>query len=319
MSQESTEMAKIADAAPSKMSERFQPKDFGQLQAFSKMLVNSSLTPSSVKTANDAMIIIIQGAELGLAPMQAVRNIHVIKGKPSLSAKLKVALVRQLPQCEYFECIEWTREKATFETKRKGARSSVKYTFTIDDAKRAKLIKSGGNWDKYPDRMVWSRAASGLADAEYPEILAGLYTPDENFHVGDAEVVGDDDLNERFGANTPDDEVIDAEFDEPEEPEETSEDDARAEQRRRLGQLIRHTDDLDTTDDKTLIEKALRCAADKDDLESVDTKSLTLLINAIAKADGTADDGPSPRRLLLLEWAGVPLNGPDLDDEEFEV
>ena len=59
---------------------------------------------------------------------------------------------------------------------------------------------------------------SALADAEYPEILAGLYTPEENFHVGTAEVVDDapaSDLNERFAAKPAgEDKAVDAEFEE---------------------------------------------------------------------------------------------------------
>ena len=214
--EQSTEMSKVNDAAPTALSQRFQPANYGQLRAFSKMVVNSGLTPDSVKSPNDAMLIIIQGAELGLAPMQSLRNIHVIKGKPSLSAKLKVALVRQLPHCEYFDCVEWTSKKATFETKRAGAREPVRKTFTIEDAKKAGLLRKGGNWEKYPDRMVWSRAASALADAEYPEILAGLYTPDESFHAGRAEVVETDDLNDRFSPDS--DEPVDAEIVEEEPP-----------------------------------------------------------------------------------------------------
>ena len=216
----------ISTGTGTALAQRYQPEGFNDMWRMAKMVTSSGLAPDSVRKPEDAMVIMMQGAELGLTAMAALRSIHVIKGKPSLSAKLQVALVRQLPQCEYFNCIEWNEKQATFETKRKGG-EPVRFTFTLDDACRAQLTNKGdkkSNWAKYPKHMLWSRAASSLASAEYPEILSGLYTPDEAFHVGEVETVTTDDLNAKFSNKKPEpDEVVDAEFEELDDGEESDE------------------------------------------------------------------------------------------------
>ena len=61
------------------------------------------------------------GRELGLPAMAALRSIHIIEGKHSLSADLMVALVLKSGLAEYFQLIESTDKICTYETKRKGA------------------------------------------------------------------------------------------------------------------------------------------------------------------------------------------------------
>src|SRR4051812_30875745 len=56
-------------------------------------LVASRLLPRSVDTPEKAIAIIQTGRELGIGPMQALRAIHVIEGKPTMSAELMAGLV----------------------------------------------------------------------------------------------------------------------------------------------------------------------------------------------------------------------------------
>lgn len=157
---------------------RYEPRNFDELARLSNAVVRSGLAPSSVNRAEDAMIILMSGAELGLTAMQSLRSIHVIKGRPVLSADLMVALVRRSPSCEFFDLIELTNDRCVYETKRVEARTSVTFEFSMDDAKRAGLLNND-NWKKYPRNMLRARCASSLARAEYPELLTGVYDPDE--------------------------------------------------------------------------------------------------------------------------------------------
>ena len=51
--------------------------------------------------------------------------------------------------------------------------------WTIEMARTAGLVKEKSNWVKIPTDMLVARAQSRLARMVYPDLLAGLYTPDE--------------------------------------------------------------------------------------------------------------------------------------------
>jgi len=51
----------------------------------------------------DAALILIAGAELGLQPMQSLRAIHIINGKPTLSADLIAGRVLASGLAQYFQ------------------------------------------------------------------------------------------------------------------------------------------------------------------------------------------------------------------------
>lgn len=129
---------------------------------------------------------VMVGRELGIPAMSALRNIHVIEGKHSLSSALMVALVLRSGLAEFFEAVEFSDTAATFETKRVGARNPVKLTYTIEMAKTAGLAKPNSNWTKNPMAMCIARAQAMLARLVYPDLLAGLYTPEEMTEIRDA-------------------------------------------------------------------------------------------------------------------------------------
>jgi 5'-3' exonuclease len=132
---------------------------------------------------------ILAGRELGLQAIASLRAFHVIEGKHSPSADVMRGLVLRSGQAKYFRCVERSDEKATFETHRHGEPEPVRLTYTIEEGKRAfkpelpeaereKKWKSSA-WGKYPANMVTARAGAMLARLVYPDILFGLYTPEE--------------------------------------------------------------------------------------------------------------------------------------------
>lgn len=121
---------------------------------------------------------ILYGRELGFGAIGSLRAIHNIKGKHSISADALVAMCLKSSLCEYFEPVEQTDVSATWECKRKG-RQPKRYTFKIDQAKRAKLAKTDSGWDNWPDRMCSARAKAFLARDIFGDICFGLYTPEE--------------------------------------------------------------------------------------------------------------------------------------------
>ena len=91
----------------------------------------------SVRKPEEAAVILLTGRELGLAPMQSLRGIYVVNGKPVLSADLLVAVVRRSGLCESWHVDESTAERCTITTKRVGEPKPTTKTWTMADAKRA--------------------------------------------------------------------------------------------------------------------------------------------------------------------------------------
>lgn len=154
------------------------PKDIIEAKSLAKDLALSALMPQALrKKPEDVMAIVLAGAELGLAPMTAIRGIHLIQGKMSLSADLMGALCQRSSACEYLTLIESTSTIATYETKRRGAPAPVRMSFTIDQARVAGVL-ANPTWQKYPEAMLRARCLAVICRAVYPDLCLGLYDED---------------------------------------------------------------------------------------------------------------------------------------------
>jgi hypothetical protein len=140
-----------------------------------------------------AMMLIMLGRKFGLSAVDSLRMIHMIEGKPSMSAQLIVGIVQKSGMAEYFELDESSNTSAKWITKRKGNRKEKSWTFTVNDAKTARLggiwdkekkvlkeaFDPNSNWAKFPAVMCSWRAAVFLARVVYADLVGGLYMPDE--------------------------------------------------------------------------------------------------------------------------------------------
>ena len=143
-------------------------------------LAKSTLIPDHLKNKPaDILVTIITGHELGLSPMQSLRGMHVINGKASMSADLMVALVLTSTGT-FASSSAWsssTDARAEYETKRHGS-EPVKLAWTMTQANAAGLSGSP-TWKKHPAAMLRARCAAALARAVYPDLVLGVYDPDE--------------------------------------------------------------------------------------------------------------------------------------------
>ncbi len=158
----------------------FEPANLNEAMTLARTLADSSLIPDALKgKPSDVFVILVSGHELGLSPMQALRGLAVIKGRPCLSADLMVALCNRQPEiCKFFRFVQGDDKSATYETHRVGHPQPIQMTFTIDQAKAAGLV-SKDIWRAYPAAMLRARAASALARAVYPDLLLGVSETDE--------------------------------------------------------------------------------------------------------------------------------------------
>jgi hypothetical protein len=161
----------------------FAPATLTEAIQFSDMLANSSMVPKAYQGKPQDILVCVQwGYEMGLAPMQALQNIAVINGKPSVYGDAAMALVQASPVCEdveeYFEGEGTPNPVAVCVAKRKG-RKPVTAKFSVEDAKRAGLWGKGGPWSAYPKRMMQMRARGFALRDAFPDVLKGLITAEE--------------------------------------------------------------------------------------------------------------------------------------------
>ena len=161
----------------------FAPTTMTEAIQFSEMLSGSSMVPKAYQGKPQDVLVCVQwGYEMGLAPMQALQNIAVINGKPSVYGDAMMALVQASPVCEdieeYIENEGTPNPVAVCMAKRKG-RKPVVAKFSVEDAKRAGLWGKGGPWTAYPKRMLQMRARGFALRDAFPDVLKGMITAEE--------------------------------------------------------------------------------------------------------------------------------------------
>lgn len=129
---------------------------------------------SDIKSAQQAVVKIMAGAEMGISPFAAMSGIHIIQGKPTIGAGLMAARVKGFGKYDY-RVLEHTDKICSIEYFQ-GANSLGVSTFTIDDAKKA----GTKNIDRFPKNMLFARAMSNGVKWYTPDIYENpVYVPEE--------------------------------------------------------------------------------------------------------------------------------------------
>jgi hypothetical protein len=161
----------------------FAPATLTEAVQFSQMLAESSMVPKQYQGKPQDILVCVQwGYEMGLAPMQALQNIAVINGKPSVYGDAAMALVQASPVCEGVEERvdgEGTPNPVAVCIAHRKGRKPVTATFSVEDAKRAGLWGKQGPWQAYPKRMLQMRARGFALRDAFPDVLKGLITAEE--------------------------------------------------------------------------------------------------------------------------------------------
>lgn len=118
---------------------------------------------------------ILTGRELNMGPMMSLKHVQVVEGNPSLSAEYKRA--RVLAAGHEFSILEWNSTRCKVKGRRRGTNEPpLEVTYTMDDAKKAGLIRDRSGWVKRPRRMLFARAGTDLCDALFSDVVNGLPT-----------------------------------------------------------------------------------------------------------------------------------------------
>lgn len=172
----------LPDAPLTGLPERFQPRNLTELMAWSKLVGSSGLAPKGMNEAG-IVICVQMGAELGITPTQALQNIAVINGRPSIFGDLGLALFKKHAPVDSFE------ESGPAQALKEGKGTcsihlndgtTVERTFSIDDAKGAGLWGKPGPWSAYPGRMLQMRARWFAMRDAAPGVFKGVSSREES-------------------------------------------------------------------------------------------------------------------------------------------
>lgn len=157
-------------------AKEFSLQEVTQWGEFAK---KSGIVPPDM-TKEQAMAIIQTGREMGIGPMQALRAINFIKGRMVTSVQMQLALaiekgvsvVKRTPDEEIDKtgvCEVTLRRGDTTQTCR----------YSLEDARKAGLIRPQGNWDKHTRQMLRWRAIGDALRMIAPDTVMGLMSPEE--------------------------------------------------------------------------------------------------------------------------------------------
>ncbi|GGJ27880.1 hypothetical protein [Deinococcus roseus] len=163
----------------------FSPQRFQVMCQMAEVFIRSRMLPPSIQTPEQAIVIMVKGQELGLQPLQALNGINVIQGKPTVSPQLMLSLINRSGKLEDIR-FEIGADFVTCTMKRQD-RTEHTERFGQKEAQNMGLIGKD-NYKRQPLVMYKWRAVAACARVMFPDIIDGLYTPEE---MG-AEVVVDD-------------------------------------------------------------------------------------------------------------------------------
>jgi len=176
----SSNVTTLAEKSEHKTLSNLTPQTLDEALRFSEILAKSSIVPKDYQGNPGNVLVAVQwGAEIGLPPLQAMQNIAVINGRPSIWGDAMIALVRGSGLLESIEeNIGENGEVASCTIKRRGE-APVTRTFTMEDAKRAGLAGKQGPWKQYPKRMLQMRARAWALRDVFPDVLKGIHIAEE--------------------------------------------------------------------------------------------------------------------------------------------
>jgi hypothetical protein len=134
-----------------------------------------------VTNAGAGMVVVATCQSQGISLMEFARTYHIIEGKPSMRADAMLAELRK--RGGRYRMIENSVNRAAAAFEFEGV--MIEFVVTMDDAKRTgDAFKADGktlkhNWAHRADDMLWARMVSKAVRRLCPEIVYGLYSPEE--------------------------------------------------------------------------------------------------------------------------------------------
>lgn len=127
------------------------------------------------KNPEEALAIMLLCQGEGMHPAIAMRDYHVIQGRPALKSDAMLARFQQAGGSVKWEVYTDDEVTGLFSHPQGG---SLAVTWTLAHAKKIGIANKD-NWKNYPRAMLRARCISEGIRAVYPGCVVGVYTPEE--------------------------------------------------------------------------------------------------------------------------------------------
>lgn len=145
-----------------------------ELDKWGRFALQSGLIPQGT-SLSQAMALIQCGKEIGLQPLQSLRSMSFIKGRLTMSVQLQLALAKQ----RGVKIVDMKEEESSCEITLERSGEKITCSYTLEDAKKAGLVKQDGNYEKYLKQMLRWRATGDCLRMIAPDLVMGLLSPEE--------------------------------------------------------------------------------------------------------------------------------------------
>lgn len=149
-------------------------------------LASSDLVPVTYKKPENCLIALDMANRTGMQPLTIMQNLYIVKGKPSWSGQMCIALINTSGRFTPLE-YEFVGTKGqddfgcyAYATKKSNGKLYTSDAVTISMAKKEGWFgKDGSKWQTMPIQMMMYRAGAFFARVYCPEVLIGLPLVDE--------------------------------------------------------------------------------------------------------------------------------------------
>jgi hypothetical protein len=165
-------------------------KNFAEVFQLCNWIAESNIVPEAYRgRPADIFVAAEYGSDIGLKFMTAIQNIAIISGRPALPSDIKLAMVRGK------NLLEWKKEAsieeikktgiAWCEMKRIGVDQVERHTYTIDDAKMARVWEKLGRndyptpWVTHKFRMLQLKPRDMCLRDLFGDVFKGLLSVEE--------------------------------------------------------------------------------------------------------------------------------------------
>ena len=167
-----------------------------EMYRFARYVVSAGLGGREA-TAEEVLVRVQVGMELGFSPMRALSAVHVVEGRATLDYKAVLAKIREVGICDQGPLVgnDGTDDDRVgyIEFKRRDLAEPIRVQFSVAQAKVAKLwgkmTQSGKPtpWVLYPDDMLIARAVGRANNRYFSDVTMGLRVTEEARDIEPAE------------------------------------------------------------------------------------------------------------------------------------
>jgi hypothetical protein len=153
-------------------------KKFDALMGVSAKFLKSGMLPTAYKQPEQVAMVILKGRELGVSEFAALQGMYPVGANIGYTVQFILSMIRKHKDFQGFDYKfnpdEINPVSCTVTMKRVsfGDLEIKSWTFSIEDAKRAGLIKPDSNYVKWMKNMLLSRAVANCSRVMWSDIFS---------------------------------------------------------------------------------------------------------------------------------------------------